>query len=590
MTVMQGQTGRRRPGRLFLASIMLLAIMVAGARANAASPDEAAALPKALLHLHVDGLATLEHQELVQDLLAVLSRSGQFEQALQSAELIQLTEGLQFVSAQMGEDPAELIRKLTAEGVDATMSDAQPPQWVLAFTTVDEDFADRMVLLLSRLAAPEGVRKGEHRGVTGYALGKVSLAAHGRRLLVASQSDTLKAAVDRILDGVPGSNERVAPKTDAGWHASARVNLERFRKLPDVEKGLRIPAEDAGLVAFLGSWVDALRRHDLLSVEVSLDDAGVASRVLFSEPNAPPLPALSAYDDATKSGPAPLLKVPQTIYSATWTRDYARLWDNRDTLLISSTRERLERQDREVAAQFEALGAPVGFSDVAQQLGTNFRVVVAAQDEPPYDISLADRLPAAALVVELKDEQQFDTLVRPLLRAIGIVITFEQGVLTEESDYSGARLTSLALPTTDEALRRRSRGDYNFRTTYAITQGHMIIGTTPGIVRAVIDELESIKSNNGKVDCEPGTTSQQILSGSQLLAGLEPLQEAILRHSVLQDGLDVPQAEHELEVARSLITLFEQARAESRAIPDGVEYGLELTRSVKQAPAQGAAR
>ncbi len=381
--------------------------------------------------------------------------------------------------------------------------------------------------------------------------------------------------MDRLLDRSATAVAPDDPQTSDAWRLSARLDLERFRQLPDVRRPLQIPAEDAGLVAVFGRWIDAARRHDLLTFGLTLHEEGLATDVRFSEPNAPPDESLAGYAQASSASASPLLRVPGLIYSASWHRDYGRLWNDRESLLVDATRERLERLNRESAAQFEALGAPLTLSEIAAQLGPGFRVVIAQQQEPPYDVPLTDQLPRAAVIIEVQDASQFEKSLRPLLQALGLILTFEQGLISEQHLYADARLTSLSLPTTAEALRSRSRGDYNFRTTYTITDDHVIVGTTPSIVRDVIDSLEAPAPSAAPNPAEHAA-SLQWLSGAALTGALESLRDALIRGTVLDRGLSVEDAEREVNVVLNLVRLFADAHAETRFHPDHYEYTLRL--------------
>ena len=55
----------------------------------------------------------------------------------------------------------------------------------------------------------------------------------------------------------------------------------------------------------------------------------------------------------------------------------------------------------------------------------------------------------------------------------------ENRMLTTEHEYAGAKLVQVSLSEDAAEQRRGSSVRYNFRTTYAFTRGHFVIGTTP---------------------------------------------------------------------------------------------------------------
>src|SRR5690606_38906291 len=52
---------------------------------------------------------------------------------------------------------------------------------------------------------------------------------------------------------------------------SVDVDLEQFRKLPAVAKGLALPSDDIGRVFALGGWIDLLRRAGRARGELTLE-------------------------------------------------------------------------------------------------------------------------------------------------------------------------------------------------------------------------------------------------------------------------------------------------------------------------------
>ena len=276
-----------------------------------------------------------------------------------------------------------------------------------------------------------------------------------------------------------------------------------------------------------------------------------------------------AHDDEQIAVP---LHPPGTIQTFSWYRDYAGLWNNRRQLAQAEVVDKVEKGDEDAGKQLAVFGTTFRPSELISQLGPHFRIVSIEQDKVPYDkVIVEDVLPAAAFLVDLRDEDKFRKMTDPFVRLIGLIQGGEQRVLTVRQDYKGASLLSFVFQETDEEVRKRPRDQYNFRVTSSITRGHFIIGTTPSVVQAIIDELDQPRGTQP----DPGAfTERQHISFPSLARQLGRMQSSAIRKIVLSTGWTVEKAEHEYEVALGLLSSLGEAQVRLGDDKDG--FGIEL--------------
>jgi len=564
---------RARVSRGLVALVAIL--LLPGIEFRTAAADDSLHAGDPLLSVRLAPLERLYDSPIAVEVWNRLQSSRSFQESLATVEARQLDAARVFLEERLERPGREILSGLTAGGADVALIHDDRPQLLVVARTESKPFASEVVELVVDLTRANGqtVEQGEHRGVTGYRIGNAAIAAMEDRLLLGSSPELLKGAVDHFLDNDSRSEQQ---PVDEPFEISLRVDLDQLRDLPDVAAGLKFPADDAGAVTLMGGWIDLLRRHQTATLELRLEDSGLDAlvRTEGAEQSAPA--ALAGFwADRANESPAPLLRLPGTIYSASWYRDYGALWDAREELVTAEVVQQLERADSEAAAQFETLGSAVSLSEVVQQLGPRFRIVVAQQPVPPYDFELRNQLPAAALVIELRDEDSFREIADPLARVVHLILSFEQKITAQPIEYEGAVLHRLSQPHTPRDIARRDAVAYNFRPAHTISRGHFILGTTPQIVEQVIVALDE------QADAAPeppaDTTSEQFVDLRELSTALERLRDGIVRQSVLERGLDVETAGDDLDVLLSILELFESQTIRGVFTENGFEQRINIS-------------
>ena len=512
---------------------------------------------------------------LVQRITRLLETSQEWQRAnAETIGLIQFTESIGFIDRQLKTVGVEGgFQAIWQRGALVAIGEGgnDPPTGGV-FLAQDEAAAKAFMEILQQWAETELGLKYEPVDIEGtpvLAAGTLHVAVIGHRVAWANRAEAMQNVL-KHMKSVP--TEGVAP-TDPTLLADVHVSLAAVRKNPDFAKGLEVPASDFGQLTFFGGWTDLVRRHERLSIGLHAGAGeAVALRVGFRESATARPQELTPFFAHQAEKIAPPLHPPGTIQTFSWYRDYAGLWNNRRQLVQAEVVDKVEKGDEDAGQQLAVFGTSFRPSELISQLGPHFRIVSIEQEKVPYDkVIVEDVLPAAAFLVDLRDEEKFRKMTDPFVRLIGLIQGGEQRVLTVRQDYKGASLLSFVFQETDEEVRKRPRDQYNFRVTSSITRGHFIIGTTPTVVQAVIDELDQPRGTQP----DPGAfTERQHISFPRLARQLGRMQSSATRKIVLSTGWTVEKAEHEYQVALGLLASLGEAHVQLGDDADG--FGIEI--------------
>ena len=532
-------------------------------------------LPEGLvLQVRVVDPERLAGHPLMLRITRLLETSREWQRAnAETTTLIQFTESIGFIDRQLKAVGVEGgIKSIWQRGALIAIGEGDNPPVGGVFMAQDAAAAQAFTEVLQQWAEIElGLKyqPAEIDGTSVLAAGDLHVAILDHRVLWANKAEAMKYVLAHVKSAPTDS----VLSADPTLMADVQVSLAAVRKNPDFSKGLENPASDFGLLTFFGGWTDLLRRHERLSIGLHAGEGeAVSLRVGFRDSTSQRPKGLVPYWTHAGEQIAPPLNPPGTIQSFSWFRDYAKLWNNRRQLAADETVDKVEKGDDDSGKQLAVFGTTFKPSELISQLGPHFRVVFTEQEKVPYDkIEVENVLPAAAFLVDLRDEAKFRTMTEPFVNLLGLIQGGEQRVLTVREDYKDAQTTSFVYQETEQEVRMRARDQYNFRVTGSITRGHFIIGTTPTIVRALIDELDKPPESFA----DPGAfTERQQLSFPRLARQLGRMQSSALRRIVLSTGWTVEQSEHEYQVALDLLSSLGEANVRLGDDADG--FGIEI--------------
>jgi len=461
---------------------------------------------------------------------------------------------------EMGWRPA--LRKLVAGGV--TFGLGPGPDSVLVVEAESGAILEKLheaVMDLLRIGgalegASDRVRSREHDGVTVWILPNDSAyAIAGKRLIVASGPARVEAALDRLAG--PGSgpespaldSDLAAAREAVGPDADGRIliDLARLKQLPGVNGALTKKQNPVATLLFAGV-TEALKNARWLAFGLrARDNTFRIDAALDGRAGGPEGPAAFAVPSGQETGALPNLRVPGRIAAFTLYRDLHRFYAEKDRLFPERTSELIFFENM-MGIFFSGRDLT---EEVLSETRPGLRFVVA---EPVYDPAIGTprvKIPAFAAVLRLKNPDTFREVVEEAWqKALGL-INFtrgqkgQPGLIIDRLTHRATKFTVAAFSATGIEDRTHLDERFNFRPTIAVEGDSLILSSSDGLARDLIDALKAEAEN------APGpqsrTDSLLEIDGARVAAAMVANRESMVRQNMIKEGNTRQQAEFAIE-------------------------------------------
>lgn len=490
---------------------------------------------------------------------------------------------VRFLEGSLGTDWRTGLRGLLGGGL--TLGIGPHEASVLIADVPDETLLGKLHRTVRGFADGEARRRGlpvdageAHGDVTMWPLGGEAgqngvYAIVGSRLLVASGPEVLRRVLDQRSRGKEGSaaeldwwkdsRARLCPDAVASLH----VDLGSLKHLPPVAKALSIPSNPLGCLLFAG-LTERLRQSSWLCLELSARESGVSLRALtdrsegladgpaaFAVPHGPGAGALTGPD------------VPGRIASLSLWRDMSGFYASKDDLFPERTSGLIFFENM-MAIFF----CGRDFTDeVLSEVHPETRLVVARQrwdaGRPPPKV----RLPGFALVMRLRRPDHFAPIIEEAWQKTVGLMSFTRGqqalpgLIIDRPVHAGTKYTVAYFSSASDRETSKIEPHLNFRPSLVVVGGHLILSSTEGLARDLIDALGD-EERSGKA--LPGVSTRMELDGRQLAEILTENRQALVRQNMVEKGHSRQEAEGEIDLLLMLANMLGGIRVEAGG-PDG---------------------
>ena len=556
---------------------LLVAAMVTGNIAAAGEmPPASQWMPAgALVAVEVSGAGDVLDLALRDDMIAAVAAVPAMQQQKQSGGLAQFRQVVGFLEAHLGTDWKTATRTLLGGGVTLA---AYPDQSVLLVVdskdaALLEKFREFATMAAKGEAAKHGnqdaVNSGEYRGVTGWTFSKKEAhAVIGTRLIVANNVDRLKSVVDLREDGgatLAEQAEYKAAKAAAGPAADAflMVNMAALKQVPNVQKGLDNFGNPIGSLLLAGV-ADSMRAANVLTLALDVDGhtlslAAVSDGKVDAEKS-----SVAFARTGEGGGVLPNLKVPGFLAGFSFYRDMHSFYSAKDDLFPERTGGLIFFENM-MGIFFTGRDLT---DEVLAETGPEIRVLVAQQN---YDEKIGTpktQIPAFAAILRMKDPEKFSIVMEEAWqKAVGLVNftrgqNAEPGLIIDRPTHADTPFTvaRFAPPKVEE----RSDADirFNFNPALAMPDSYLILSSTEGLARDLIDALK-------KETSETLAGIQQVHSlaevdGANLASILQANREPLVRNNMIEEGNSRDQAETAIDTLLAIVSHLGQTKFEIR--------------------------
>ncbi len=473
-----------------------------------------------------------------------------------------------YLEATLGTEWKAAIRKLIGEGV--TFAILPSDSVLLMIDSKDADLLQRLhetILTFAKADAtnPEKLGPFECEGAEIWTFGGDEMhAVVDNRFILSNRRETIEAALHRhaepsgeSLSAVP---EYVSARKAAGADttATAFVHLKTLKQHPPFQQALAGTMNPLLALLFAG-LTDSIQESNWMAMGLDIEGKSLALRALSDAKAADPSgPAAFAVPAKPEEGPGANITVPRQIAGLSVYRDLYKFYTAKDELFPERTSGLIFFENM-MGIFFSGRDLT---EEVFAEMQPDVRLVVAEQT---YDPSIGDpsvQLPQFAMVFHVRDAEEFGVVFEEAWqKAVGLVnFTRGQqglpGLIIDRVVHNETKFTVgyFAAPSEkEEQIPIR----YNLRPAVARVDEYVILSSTDGLAKDLIDSLKQEETDSTK---SPGYHSVAQIDGLQLASILTANKEHLIRQNMLEKGQSREQAEGEINLMTTVLKLLGQAR------------------------------
>lgn len=401
---------------------------------------------------------------------------------------------------------------------------------------------------------PERVASAEYRGVTGWTFARNEAhAINGKRLIVANSSAVLKAAIDRISEADAASltgearyqEARQALPADSLMTLFARMDiLKQVSKFRDALDQQRNPL----ITLLLGPLMQSLEQSNWLAVGLKGEGAALSLQIA-SDGRAAEASSQAGFARPEQPGGGALanLSVPRQLAAVSFYRDLHKFYGAKDELFPERTSGLIFFENM-MGIFFTGRDLT---EEVLAELTPQVRLVVAQQEYPPEVGTPQMQLPGLAIVFRMRDPQNFSPVAEEAFqKALGL-INFtrgqqaEPGLIIDRPIHQDVKYTVSAFAPVPPKDNAPADARFNFQPSLAMPGEYLILSSTDGLARDLIDALKSEAASGPKT--LSGQHSLVEIQGPQVASILAANRESMIRQNMVEKGHTREQAEGEID-------------------------------------------
>ena len=519
--------------------------------------------PRALLEVFTNDKATA----------AVTALPLYQEQALkpQFKEFLNI---INFIEITLDTDWRTGLAKLTGGGI--TFAVCPEDTVLLIIDAEDEHMLERLHEFFLNIARAEAEKKGqsnqvastEYDGVTAWTFnGEEAHAIIGKRLVFANRSEGLKAVLKLRAEAKGASlvsnPTYQAAKRAAGPDVIATVftNLKPLMQLPKVARLLEQQRNNPLAALSFAGIVEAVRDSNWLALGLHVEDSKLVFRAsVDGKTVAPTSPAAFALPNKPGEGVLPNLSVPRRIAALSLYRDLHQFYAAKDDLF----------PDRTSGLIFFENMMGIFFSgrdltnEVLAETKPEIRIVMAEQEYDPAIGTPQIKLPAFAAILRLRHPEQFNEVAEEAWqKAVGL-INFTRGqqalpgLIIGRPIQGETQFTVAAFSTVEIEDKTKLDQRFNFRPALAMTGEYLILSSTDGLARDLIDALSRETEHTVKPFAEIHSLVE--IDAAQLASILEANRETLVRGDMVKKGSTQEEAETGIDMLITVVKFVDHVK------------------------------
>ena len=549
--------------RGWLLALVLLAMGGWALASRSAPPADPLRLlpPDAYVVIKVDRALPAVRWLLDQATRPELKGFAAYRELMESTTVRRAQQLLAYAEKELGRAWPSLLEQLTDGGIAFAAdkpAEGQPVKALLVLQGSRPELAEQALKLFITVAEQELARQENklryvYETYQGVSIAKVAdtfcLAASQGAVFAASSPAVLKQALDRQRDPSLGNARGIArlnaartdiPEQALAWFwfdlaagkEAADANFKRLMEVPTPEPIPHI---------VLGGLFDVVRRSDWLTLDLTATGPDLVLSIRMpAGREGMGIGGRAHSRGLDEPGPRPFFWPADAFYAAAFMWDPYLFWDKRAEFVVPNVQKEFEEGDQKSGVVL--LGRRL--STILQCWGTRHQFIATRPHPSGYQITPKQKLPAFALVSELRDPEAFAKHVEPLLRAGAFIGSLNVSMSMKEVPQGD--LTIVSYRFAENERNRASDGGmlFNFTPSFVRVKNYFIVASTLDLARSLVEEVQR---GTQVTSWQEAASSRQRLSFAgirQFLAAVRPQAET---QAILQSGLPPEEARRELE-------------------------------------------
>ena len=497
-----------------------------------------------------------------------------YRQQTANPQLREFFNIVKFLETALDTDWRTGLRALAGGGI--TLAVCPEDTFVLIADAEDENMLSRLHEILLTFARSEAEKKGQpdlvvatsYRDVTVWTFnGKEAHSIIGKRFVLCNRPEGLRAVLERRA-GNGGATLESSPRFQAARRsagadavATMLVNLKPLMKLPGLAQGFDQSRENPLAALAFAGIAEAVRDADWLAAHLSVEQNTLTLRAsVEGTPAGPSRSAAFAWPKTPAEGVFPNLSVPRRIAALSFYRDLHQFYAAKDELFPERTSGLIFFENM-MGIFFSGRDLT---NEVLAETRPEIRFVVAEQEFDPARGTPRIKLPAFAMVLRLRNAEQFNEVVEEAWQKLVGLVNFTrgqqalQGLIIDRLSQGETKFTLAYFSTAGIEDKTALDQRFNLRPALAMPGEYVILSSTDDLARDLIDALNL----EGETAVKPLAETDSLIEieGGRLAAVLQANRETLIRGDMVKKGNTREQSETGIDMLLTLVEFVENVK------------------------------
>jgi hypothetical protein len=339
------------------------------------------------------------------------------------------------------------------------------------------------------------------------------------------------------------------------------VNLKPLMGLPQFSKVFKQQNNNPLAALAFAGILEATNNSKWLALGLNIENKTLALQASVDGKTINPAsPAAFALPKNKNEGPLPNLSVPRRIAALSLYRDLHQFYSAKDELFPERTSGLIFFENM-MGIFFSGRDLT---EEVLAETKPEIRFVVAEQKYDPSKGIPQIKLPAFAAVLRLRNPEKFKEVAEEAWqKALGLINFTRgqqamQGLIIDRPVHNGTTYSMAYFSTSGIDDKNKLEQRFNIRPALAMPGDYLILSSTDGLARDLIDTLNQEMQQKVKPIAE--THSMVEIDTSQLKSILKENRDTMVRNDMVKKGNTQEEAEAGIDLLITLINLIERAK------------------------------